>query len=115
MLGLPGDFTQTARATSNSKETIYEVFRILDHFNLPASIAEGSDLRPTADDSRSATVYTSAYDLNDGILYYHTQHNRRMRRLSRKNIDVSKNPDNIARMPLDKERQQDYDDIMPGE
>jgi len=127
MIGLPGDFTppsrfvraaaftQTARATSNSKETIYEVFRILDHFNLPISMAEGSDLGPASDDSRSATVYTSAFDLNEGILYYHTHHNRRVRRLSFKDIDFSKNPDTIVRMPLDKEKQQDYDDIILGE
>lgn len=127
MIGLPGDFTppsrfvravtftQTARPTGNSKETIYEVFRILDNFNLPASMAEGSDLGPTSDDSRSATVYTSAFDLNNGILYYHTQHNRRMRRLSMKNIDFSKDPGTIVRMPLDNVRQQDYEDIMPGE
>ncbi|MEM7600693.1 MAG: choloylglycine hydrolase family protein [Verrucomicrobiota bacterium] len=127
LIGLPGDFTppsrfvravaftQTARPTGNAKESIYEVFRILDHFNLPASMAEGSDLGPTAEDSRSATVYTSAYDLSNGIIYYHTQHNRRVRRLSMESINFSEHTDNILRMPLDKKREQDYEDIMPGE
>lgn len=57
MIGLPGDFTppsrfvrataysQTARPTQSSNETIYELFRILDSFNVgvgPGN-AEGSD------------------------------------------------------------------------
>jgi len=53
MIGLPGDytppsrfvravaFTQTARPTENGSETMYELFRILDNFNLPLGSAEG--------------------------------------------------------------------------
>ena len=56
MIGLPGDFTppsrfvratafsQTARHTQSSDETIYELFRILDNFNIGVGSAEGSDV-----------------------------------------------------------------------
>lgn len=55
MIGLPGDFTppsrfvravawtQTARSLEKSDEAIYELFRILDNFNVPLGAAEGSD------------------------------------------------------------------------
>jgi len=29
-------------------------------------------------------------------------------------IDFSKNPDTFVRQPLDKEKEQDYEDITPG-
>ena len=55
MIGLPGDFTppsrfvravawsQTARPLEKSREAVYELFRILDNFNVPLGAAEGSD------------------------------------------------------------------------
>ena len=49
-----------------------------------------------------------------GILYYHTQHNRRVRQLRMMELDLSKNPDTIIRLPLDKEKRQDIEDITPG-
>ena len=54
MIGLPGDFTppsrfvravafsKTARPTNTGEETMYELFRILDNFNVPLGAAEGS-------------------------------------------------------------------------
>jgi choloylglycine hydrolase len=53
MIGLPGDFTppsrfvravafsKTARPTADGPETMYELFRILDNFNVPLGAAEG--------------------------------------------------------------------------
>jgi choloylglycine hydrolase len=126
MIGLPGDFTppsrfvravawtQTARPTETSKETIYEVFRILDNFNLPLGSAEGSNqAKKMLEGMRNSTIWTSAWDLKDGILYYHTQHNRRVRKLELTKLDFSKNPDTVVRLPLDKVKQQDYEDITP--
>lgn len=128
MIGLPGDYTppsrfvravawtQTARPTENSGETIYEVFRILDSFNLPLGSAEGSgQAKKLLEGMRSSTIWTSAWDLNEGILYYHTQHNRRVRQLRMTKLDFSKNPDKIVRLPLEKEKRQDYEDITPAE
>ncbi len=55
MIGLPGDFTppsrfvratafsQTARHTQSSGETVYELFRILDNFNIGVGSAERSN------------------------------------------------------------------------
>jgi choloylglycine hydrolase len=128
MIGLPGDYTppsrfvravawtQTARPTETSGETIYEVLRILDGFNLPLGSAEGSgQANKLLEGMRSSTIWTSAWDLNEGILYYHTQHNRRVRKLRMTELDFSKNPDKIVRLPLDKEKKQDYEDIKPDE
>jgi choloylglycine hydrolase len=128
MIGLPGDYTppsrfvravawtQTARPTETSGETIYEVLRILDGFNLPLGSAEGSgQANKLLEGMRSSTIWTSAWDLNEGILYYHTQHNRRVRKLRMTELDFSKNPDKIVRLPLDKEKKQDYEDITPDE
>ena len=127
MIGLPGDstppsrfvravaWTQTARLTETSTETIYELLRILDNFNLPLGSAEGSgQAKKMLEGMRSSTIWTSAWDLNEGILYYHTQHNRRVRKLHMTEIDFSKNPDTIVHLPLDKEKKQDYEDITPG-
>jgi len=127
MIGLPGDYTppsrfvravawtQTARPTETSTETIYELLRILDNFNLPLGSAEGSgQAKKMLEGMRSSTIWTSAWDLNENILYYHTQHNRRVRKLHMTEIDFSKNPDTIVHLPLDKEKKQDYEDITPG-
>ena len=57
MIGLPGDFTppsrfvravaftQTARPTKTGGESMYELFRILDNFNVPLGAAEGTGER----------------------------------------------------------------------
>lgn len=126
MIGLPGDFTppsrfiravawtQTARPTETSGETIYELLRILDNFNLPLGSAEGSDeAKKMLEGMRSSTIWTSAYDLNERILYYHTQHNRRVRMLRLREINFAQNPDTIVHLPLDREKEQDVEDITP--
>ena len=73
MIGLPGDntpssrfvravaATQTARATPTGEETVYELFRILDNFNLPRGAAEGSGEERTSG-MRSSTIWTTGYD-----------------------------------------------------
>jgi choloylglycine hydrolase len=123
MIGLPGDFTppsrfvravafsQSARLTKSGDETIYELFRILDNFNLPLGSAEG-----TGDDEshgmRSSTIWTSGYDTKNRVMYYHTQHNRRVRRVDLNAIDFAV-LDQLTRLPLDKERTQDIENITP--
>jgi choloylglycine hydrolase len=123
MIGLPGDFTppsrfvravafsKTARPTAAGNETIYEIFRILDNFNLPLGAAEG-----TGDDKtqgmRSATIWTSASDTNNKVFYYHTQHNRRVRLVDLNKINFGAFNE-IAHMPLDKVNAQDFEDVTP--
>ncbi len=123
MIGLPGDFTpvsrfvrlaawsQSARPTPTSGETVYELFRILDNFNVPLGSAEGSGHGEDLEGMRSATIWTSGWDLDKKTLYYHTQHNRRVRMLDVTAIDFSKTTDGIIKLPLDKEKKQDVEDI----
>ena len=123
MIGLPGDFTppsrfiravaftQTSRPTADGPETIYEIFRILDNFNVPLGAAEGSGEEETKG-MRSATIWTSAHDLSNKVMYYHTQHNRQVRM-----IDVSKinfdSLDEIMILPLDQQKSQPIEDRTP--
>jgi choloylglycine hydrolase len=117
MIGLPGDFTppsrfvravafsKTARPTQTGAETMYELFRILDNFNLPLGSAEGEgDARATG--MRSSTIWTTAYDTKNLILNYHTQHNRRVRQVDLSKIDFEM-PTRLRRFPLDQEKKQD--------
>ena len=127
MIGLPGDFTppsrfvravafsQTARPTETSDETVYELFRMLDHFNVGLGSAEGTGLGGSdISKLRSATLWTTACDTKKNIFYYHTQHNRRVRKVDLNAIDFSAIGDSIIYIPLDKKKEQDIEDITPG-
>jgi choloylglycine hydrolase len=123
MIGLPGDFTppsrfvravaftKTARATKTGDETVYELFRILDNFNVPLGSAEGSG-NDKREGLRSSTLWTSAYDTKNLVMYYHTQHNRRIRRVEIAKIDFA-TPTEFAKLPLDREKRQDYENVSP--
>ena len=123
MIGLPGDntppsrfvravaATQTARPTSAGQETIYEVFRILDNFNLPLGAAEGDGAART-DDMRSSTIWTTAWDTKNKALFYHTQHNRRVRKVDLAKIDFGLLGEQLV-IPLDTVTSQDIKDVTP--
>lgn len=123
MIGLPGDntppsrfiravaFTQTARPTATGGETMYELFRILDNFNIPLGGAEGAG-ENVSTGMRSATIWTSGYDTKNLVMYYHTQNNRRVRMVDFKRIDFGKS-DFLVRVPLDKQKKQDIEDVTP--
>ncbi len=127
MLGLPGDntppsrfiravaWTQTARDLPNAKEAIYETFRILDNFNLPQGpgAAEGAGESNSDDLMRSSTIWTTAWNLTDLKLNYHTQHNRRVRSLDLTKIDFSDMGDQIVHIALDKIKEQDVEELLP--
>ncbi len=125
MIGLPGDFTppsrfvravafsQTARPTPDGPETIYEAFRILDNFNVPLGAAEGAGDHGT-EGMRSSTVWTSAWDVGNRVLYYHTQHNRRVRKVDVRAIDFDTLQGEIVHIPLDRTKAQDVEDVTPG-
>jgi choloylglycine hydrolase len=124
MIGLPGDFTppsrfvravafsKTARSTATGDETIYEIFRILDNFNVPLGAAEGTGGDDRTQGMRSATIWTSASDTNNKVFYYHTQHNRRVRMVDLKRINFGSFTD-VKRVPLDKVNVQDIEDVTP--
>ena len=121
MIGLPGDFTPpsrfvravaftaTARSTETGTETMYEVFRILDNFNLPLGSAEGEGNLMT-EGMRSSTIWTTAYDTKNLTLQYHTQHNRRIRQVDLKEIDFNGSKQ-LIRIPLDRDKKQDIDNV----
>ena len=123
MIGLPGDFTppsrfvravafsQTARPTATGNETMYELFRILDNFNVPLGSAEGSGDDKTMG-MRGATLWTTAYDTKNLVFYYHTAHNRRVRMVDLKQIDFGSSKE-ILRMPMDRVAVQDIEDVTP--
>lgn len=64
---------------------------------------------------RSSTEWTTAWNLTDRTLNYHTQHNRRVRFLDLKKLSFTspeKEP-KITYIPLDVVKEQDKDDITP--
>jgi choloylglycine hydrolase len=128
MIGLPGDntppsrfvravtWTQSARKIENAKEGIYEAFRILDNFNLPLGPdgAEGSAEGQNIDIMRSSTIWTTAWNLSDMTLNFHTQHDRRVRMVNIKEIDFSKIGNEIIHIKIDEKKEQDILNITPG-
>jgi choloylglycine hydrolase len=123
MIGLPGDFTppsrfvravaftQTARPTPTGGETVYELFRILDNFNVPLGAAEGEGKSSTKG-MRSSTIWTTAWDTKNLVLYYHTQNNRRVRKVDISKLDFGSMREQMV-IPLEKERNQDIEDLTP--
>jgi choloylglycine hydrolase len=125
MIGLPGDFTPpsrfiravaftaTARRTADGPETMYEMFRIFDNFNLPLGAAEGSDQQKGPSLMRSSTIWTVVYDTKNKLMYYHTQHNRRVRKVDAGAIDFATLKGRILTRPLDTKKVQDFEEVNP--
>lgn len=123
MIGLPGDFTppsrfvravafsQTARPTASGDEAVYELFRILDNFNVPLGSSEGTG-EETTKGMRSATLWTTVYDTKNLKMYYHTAHNRRVRMIDLGRIDFDASKE-LRRMPMEKALRQDVEDVTP--
>ena len=123
MLGLPGDFTspsrfvraavfsQYSRTTTGGYDTVKELFRILDSFNVGPHLAEGSEGN-TVDQMPSATQWTIANDTANLVIYYHTMYNRRVRKIDLKQIDFISGEKTI--MPLDKNTKEDIEDVTSG-
>lgn len=127
MLGLPGDntppsrfiravaWTQTARPLDNSAEGVNETLRILDNFQLPLGpdAAEGHGPSTNKDLMRSSTIWTTAWDLNNLTLNYHTQHSKRVRQLDIKSIDFNTIGNEITYLKMDKVKAQDIEKLQP--
>lgn len=125
MIGLPGDFTPpsrfiravafttTARRTGDGPETMYEMFRIFDNFNIPLGAAEGSDQGKPGSLMRSSTIWTVIYDTKNKVMYYHTQHNRRVRRVDASAIDFGSLKGRVVTRPLDMTKAQDFESVNP--
>lgn len=123
MIGLPGDFTppsrfvravafaKSTRTLVDGEDAIYELFRILDNFNVPLEPSEGSG-EGKSRGMLSSTLWTSGYDTKNKVMYYHTQHNRRVRRVDLGKIDFAK-PAGLSRLPLDRAKAQDFEEVIP--
>jgi choloylglycine hydrolase len=123
LLGLPGDFTspskfvraaalsQTSRPTKGGLDTVQEVFRILDSFQLSAGQSEGTEAaaKDAGEALPAGTQYTVVTDTNNRIIYYHTMFNRRIRKIDLKAIDFSKGA--MRSIPLDEKREQDIREV----
>ncbi|MDZ4197842.1 MAG: linear amide C-N hydrolase, partial [Kiritimatiellia bacterium] len=88
LMGLPGDFTSpsrfvravaltaSTRPLATAEDAVFEAFRILDNFNIPVGATASQD--KVARDIASATQITTASDLKNRILYFHTMDNRQI-------------------------------------
>lgn len=126
MLGLPGDFTppsrfvratafsQAARKTTGGFDTIREAFRILDNFNVPIDATEVEEnAKLGGKPMLSSTQITTAADTKNGVFYYHTQFDRRTRRVDLKKIPFSKMGTKMITRPADESRNDDIQDVTP--
>ncbi|WP_024850968.1 linear amide C-N hydrolase [Hydrogenovibrio kuenenii] len=122
MVGLPGDFTSTSRFVraavwshtdqplKNSNDAVYELFRILDNFDVPLKSAEGSDNKEkNVTGMRSSTQWTTAWDLKHRVLFFHTQYNRRVQEVDLNKVKFV--PNTIVHTPMDPTKQQDIHNI----
>ena len=100
LLGLPGDFTPpsrfvraavltaSARPLAKAEDAVFEAFRILDNFNIPIGATAPGGKQPG--DISGATQITTASDLTNRVLYFHTVENREVRMIDLKKIDFSR-------------------------
>ncbi len=125
MIGVPGDFTppsrfvravawsSTARPLPNSEEAIYELFRILDNFNEPVTPPKPGATGLTSKGLRSATLWTTGWDISNLGFYYHTQNDRRVRYIDLKALDFSNMGNEVINLKLDEKDQEDIKDRTP--
>ena len=123
MIGLPGDFTppsrfvravafsQTARPTTDGLDTTVELFRILDNFNVPLGAAEGNG-SVDLDGMLSSTIWTVAQDTKNKVIYYHTQHNRQIRKFDVNSINFD-TLNEVKMYQLDDKKEQNIKDSTP--
>jgi choloylglycine hydrolase len=126
MIGLPGDFTppsrfvrsaafsQTARKTEGGYDSVRELFRILDNFNVPITAVDSGQLpegiKPI---TLSGTQWTTGIDLKNLVLYYHTDTDRGVRKVDLKAIDFSTIGPEPIRQPLRKGEEDMIKDVTP--
>jgi choloylglycine hydrolase len=126
MLGLPGDFTppsrfvravafsQAARKTTGGYDTVRESFRILDNFDVPIDATEvAENAKRGGKKMFSSTQITTAADTKNEVFYYHTQFNRRVRKVELKKIPFGKMGTKMVTRPADESRNDDIKDVTP--
>ncbi len=113
-LGIPGDVTppfrfiraafyQTSTPPQNTaQETVLQCFQILNNFDIPVGIEFPLGQVPA--NIPSATQWTSATDMTNGIIYYRTMYNSTIRSIDLRQIDFGRIEYHAA--PLDKVKRQ---------
>lgn len=82
LIGIPGDFTPASRfvratflkhlsETVNDQEVINHLFHLLNTSDIPKGV-----VKTTGSEGKQYTQYTSAYDLEKGLVYFHHYDNR---------------------------------------
>jgi choloylglycine hydrolase len=74
--------------------------------------AEEEENKSKTEGMRSSTIWTTADDTENLLMQYHTMHNRRVRQIDVKKIDFSGSKE-LIRIPLDREKIQDIEDVTP--
>lgn len=99
LLGIPGDVTPpsrfvratfyqvTAPQKSTAIETVLQCFQILNNFDIPIGIEFSTSETPP--DIPSATQWTSATDIKNGIIYFRTMYDSTIRSIDLRTIDFS--------------------------
>ena len=123
-LVLPGDmtppsrfiracaFSASARKVPDGREANYEIFRILDNFNVSRNAQDAGKDVPGRK-IRSGTQWTLSYDTKDLVIEYHTMDNRRVRRVELDRIDFETGPC-FRRQPMDRTPDEDVEDVTPA-
>ncbi len=81
--------------------------------SLGPDAAEGHGTITNKDLMRNSTIWTTAWDLNNLTLNYHTQHSKRVRQLDIKSINFNKIGKEITYLTMDKVKAQDIDKLQP--
>ena len=113
-LGIPGDVTPPSRfiraalyqtstpQQETAQETVLQCFQILNNFDIPVGIEFPLGEIPV--NIPSATQWTSATDMTNGIIYYRSMYNSAIRSIDLKQIDFQRIKYHAA--PLDKVKRQ---------
>ena len=118
-LGLPGDVTPpsrfvraafyqaTAPRQATAQDAVLQSFQILNNFDIPVGIE--FPLGQVPSDIPSATQWTSATDMGNGIIYYRTMYTSTIRSINLKDIDFAA----IAyqAFPMDKVKRQQIQEV----
>ena len=80
---------------------------------LSPDTAEGHGPITNTNLMRSSTIWTTAWDLNNLSLNYHTKHSKRVRQLDIKSINFNKIGKEITYLKMDKVKAQDIDKLQP--
>ncbi|VDH01837.1 Penicillin V acylase and related amidases [Helicobacter pametensis] len=120
LFGLPGDFTppsrfvrasfflHTAPTPKNSYEGITQAFHILNLFDLPIG-TEFENKSKIPSTLPSATQWTAVSNLGDLEFFYHTMHNRQIRKIDLKKINFLKTK--WQALMLDKKSEEEFEEV----